>query len=100
MVADMASVILVKEGVGAKIECDAENRHIVGVHHAMTETISLPAGDHVHGALQNLIEHVQYRVGGLLGRWIAGLQGEVDELAQCVMLPGVVEELEMPEADV
>ena len=100
VIADVTGIIFIEKGVGAEIEGDAQDRHVVGIHHSVTEAVGLPAGDHVHGALGHRPEHRQYRLRFMLTMRVAGLQGEIDQPAQIVLPVVVIEELEMAEADV
>ena len=45
VIADITGLIVIEEAVRAVVNGDAENRHVVGVHHAVSETDGLPMGD-------------------------------------------------------
>ncbi|MNU89344.1 hypothetical protein D3C71_791790 [compost metagenome] len=57
VVADEVGVEVVEEGERAEVEGDAEDRHVVGVHHAVAETVGLPFGDQLGVALDDFVEH-------------------------------------------
>ena len=99
VVADEVRVEVVKEGKRAEVEGDAQNRHVVGVHHTVTKAVSLPFGDQFGVAFDDLAEHGQIRF------WLFKALGEVqgqDVLGQLLLLLGlfgVVKVFEMPKAD-
>ncbi len=98
MVADEARIEVVKEGVGAEIEGDAEDRHIVGVHHAVAEAVGLPARDQRGGALEHRAEERMERLGMFQQLGKVRLDDVLQQLLQFGMLAGVVEEFEVAEA--
>ena len=53
VIADVLSVEVIEKGEGAEVEGDAEDRHVVGVHHPMAETVGLPIGDQFGIALDD-----------------------------------------------
>ncbi|MNO62825.1 hypothetical protein D3C76_535060 [compost metagenome] len=97
VVADEVGVEVVEEGVRAEVEGDAEDRHVVGVHHAVAEAIRLPAGDQFGIALDDGAEHGQVGLLGLTAFGIVLFQHVVDQHALLLGLLGVVEVLEMTE---
>ncbi len=97
VVADEVGVEIVEEGVRAEVEGDAEDRHVVGVHHPMAEAIGLPQGDQLCIALDDGAEHGQIRLHGIAAFGVVLLQHMVDQHALLFRLPGVVEVFEMPE---
>ncbi len=100
VVADVVGVEVVEEGVGAEVEGDAEDRHVVGVHHAVAEAVGLPAGDEFGVALDDVAEH--RRPGALMVLQVGEVAGQ-DVLAeglQLLVLAGVVEVFEVAEAHV
>ena len=97
MVTDELGVKVIEEGERAKVEGNAQNRHVVGVHHPVAKAVGLPLGDQCGVALDNFAEHGQVRLGLLQAL------GEVQRqhmLAQQLLLLGalgVVEVFEMAE---
>ncbi len=61
VVADVIGVEGVDEAVRAVVDRQAEDRHVVGVQHAMAETDALPLRDQACGAARHLLE--QFQVG-------------------------------------
>ncbi|MNN59420.1 hypothetical protein D3C81_1745330 [compost metagenome] len=98
VVADEVGVEVVEEGVRAEVEGDAQDRHVVGVHHPVAETIGLPAGNQFGVALDDGAEHGQVGLFGLAAFGVVLLQHVVDQHALLLGLAGVVEVLEMAEA--
>ncbi|MCY1542049.1 hypothetical protein D9M68_777730 [compost metagenome] len=100
VVADEVGVEVVEEGVGAIVEGDAEDRHVVAVHHPMTEAVRLPIGDQRGIALDHFAEHRQIRLGLLQARREMAAQHMLAELLQQLVLLGVIKVLEVAETHV
>lgn len=100
VVADVIGVEIVEEGVGPVVEGNAEDRHVVGVHHPVAEAIGLPAGDEFGVALDDLAEHRRVWPLGCVAVGEVVFQNERRQLFQLVVLAGVVEVFEVTEAHV
>ncbi len=100
VVADEARIEVVEEGVRAEVECDAQNGHVVGVHHPVAEAIGLPSGDHFCGALQHFTEEAMVWLWMLQAFGKVAFDNMIKQLLQFVVLLGVVEEFKVAEADV
>ncbi|MNQ87856.1 hypothetical protein D3C85_1030960 [compost metagenome] len=98
VVADEVGVEVVEEGERAEVEGDAEDRHVVGVHHPVAEAVGLPEGDQLGVALQYLAEE------GRPGLFLFQAFGEMAfedmtaEGFELFMLARVIEVLEVAEA--
>ena len=99
MVADECGVEVVEEGERPEVEGNAQDRHVVGVHDAMTKPVGLPLGDQFGIALHDLAEHRKVRLRLLQAfREVQG-QDVFTQLFLLFRLLGVIEVFEMPEAD-
>ena len=58
----MLGVEVVEKGVGAEVEGDAEDRHVVAVHHPVAEAVGLPMGDQLGVALDHRTKQRQVRL--------------------------------------
>ena len=99
MVADVLGIEIIEKGVGTVIEGDAEDRHVVGVHHPVTETVGLPVGDHRGVAFDDFAEHCHIRLFLLQTVGVVAVQHMFGQLFELLMLLGVIEVLEVTEAD-
>ena len=76
VVADVVGVVMVEKLERAVVDGQAQQTHVVGVHHAMAKADGLPLGDHARCALGYLFEQ-----GGIaLGR-AAGMLGGAGKVA-------------------
>ena len=96
MVADQARLIGIEKPEGAVIQGQAQDGHIVGVHHAMGETYRLPARNQMRGARDNLAEP-----GGMIVFIVRHIFGDdmIGQQAHQIVFAIVMEMLEMAEAD-
>ncbi|MNL33276.1 hypothetical protein D3C87_1551770 [compost metagenome] len=98
MIADEVGVEVVEEGERAEIEGDAQDRHVVGVHHSVAEAIGLPLGNQLGIALHHFAEHRQVRLR--LFQALREVHGQhvITQLFLLLGALGVVEIFEVPEA--
>ncbi|MNV43081.1 hypothetical protein D3C71_1347860 [compost metagenome] len=98
VVADEVGVEVVEEGERAEIEGDAQDRHVVGVHHPVAEAIGLPFGDQFGVALHHFAEHRQVRLR--LFQALREVHGQhvITQLFLLLGALGVVEIFEVAEA--
>ena len=78
----MAGVEGFHETEGAVVEGEAEDGHVVGVHHAVHETHGLPAGDQFAGAPGHVAQQSGVGVGGVAAFGTEAVDDVVGELAQ------------------
>ncbi|MNS93885.1 hypothetical protein D3C72_1280830 [compost metagenome] len=99
VVADMVGVERVEEAKWAVVDGQAQDRHIVGVHHAVAEADGLPVRDQVGGAQRDLAQQRLVGLGVVAARGHEVVDDEIRQLAQRgdVVVRG--EMLEVPEAD-
>jgi hypothetical protein len=74
VVADVVDVEGFHEAEGAVVERQAEDRHIVGVHHAVHEADRLPVRDHARGAARDF---GQQRLVGIRGAAQFGIEARI-----------------------
>jgi len=98
VVADEVGVEVVEEGKRPEVEGDAQNRHVVGVHHTVAKAVSLPFGNQLGIALDDLAEHRQIRLGLLQALGKVHRQYVLAQLLLLLGALGVIEIFEMPEA--
>ena len=98
MIADMVGVEAVHEPERAVVDGKTENRHVVGIHHAVHEADRLPAGHHVRGAAHDFADEqfVTVRPAGQFG--IKLVDHEVCQCANRFPFTPVVPVLEGAEA--
>ncbi|MCY1179919.1 hypothetical protein D9M73_203380 [compost metagenome] len=97
VVADEVGVEIIEERVGAEIEGDAQDRHVVGVHHAMAEAVGLPQSDQFGIALDDFAVHRQIRLWLRLALGEMHGQHVLGENLLLFGLLGVVEVFEVAE---
>ena len=100
VVADELRVKIIQERKRPEVEGDAEDRHVVGVHHSVAEPIGLPLGDQLRITFDDFTEHRQIRLR--LFHAFREVQGQhvLRQLLLQFRLLGVVEIFEMPKAHV
>ncbi len=98
VVADEVRVKIVEKRKRPEIEGDAEDRHVVGVHHPVAEAIGLPFGDQCGVAFDDFAEHRQVRFGLFPALGEVQLQHMLGQCRLLLGLLGVVEVFEMAEA--
>ena len=86
--------------IRAVVDRQSQNRHVVGVHHAMHEPHPHPVDDHRGGPLADLVEHRSNRLGRRRTRLRDQMgkvasHGEIDEASQFVDLLPRREDLEV-----
>ena len=54
VVADKAGLVIVQETVRAVVDGEPQQRHVIGVHHAVRKAYALPLGDQARGALDDV----------------------------------------------
>ncbi|MNJ67061.1 hypothetical protein D3C77_632000 [compost metagenome] len=99
MVTDEVGVEVIQERERTEVEGDAQNRHVVGVHHPVAEAIGLPAGNQLGVALDDGAEHSQVRLRRVAAFGKVRVEHVLGEGALLLGLAGVIEILEMTEAD-
>ena len=100
MVADIAWLVVVQEAVGAVVDGQPEDRHIIGVHHAVREAYRLPVGDQRRGAIHHIVKPQGVAVGVLHQLWPVMSNHIVRQLLHLFRLAAVVPVLEVAEAHV
>ncbi len=96
VVADKIGHIGIDKAVGAVIQRQAEQRHVVGVHHPVTEARRLPFGNQPRGATHYLGK----QLGAILQLGEVVAQQIIDKLRDLLPLPAPGEILDMTEAQV
>ncbi len=96
VVADEVRHIGVDEAVGAIVQSQSEQRHIVGVEHPVAEPRSLPLGDEPRGAAHHLGKQLcsVAQLGEVVAKEIIDQQGDL------LPLPAPGEILDVAEAQV
>ena len=100
MVADVAGVEGIEEAEGAVVDRQPEDRHVVGVHHAVAEAHCLPLRHQLGGALRHRFQQRGVGLRCVAAGRVVLVDHEVGQAAQRVgVVGGVREVLEVAEAD-
>ena len=94
MIADKIGHVGIDKAVGAVIQRQAKQRHVVGVHHPVTEARRLPFGNQPRGAAH----HLGKQFGAILQLGEVVAQQIIDERRDLLPLPAPGEILNMAEA--
>jgi hypothetical protein len=89
VVADVAGVEGVHELEGPVVDGQAQDAHVVGVHHPVHEAHRLPLGEQAGRALGHLAQQRGVRVGGRAARGIEALDDVVGQGLQLGVLAAV-----------
>ena len=84
VVADVAGVEAVEKAERAVVDCQAEDRHVVGVHHAVAEPDRLPRRHQFGGAVRDLFEQRDIRLRGVAAGRVMVVDHKIGEPAQRV----------------
>ena len=102
MVADVAGVVGVQKLERAVVDGQAQNAHVVGVHHAVAKAHGLPLRHHGRGALAHGLQKRSVGVAGKAGCGTAGGVKPVNDVVgqrfQLLMLVVIREVLKMTKA--
>ena len=99
MVADVARVKRIKELERTVVDRQAQNAHVVGVHHAMAKPDRLPGGHHVRRAFTDSLKQGRIRLSRIPTFRIEALDDVIRQRLELLMLVAITEMLKMAEAD-
>ncbi len=99
VVADEPGVVVVHEAVRSIVQCQAHDRHIVGVHDTVRPADGLPLSDQLCGALNDFDEEPGVLVPIIMKMWEMMLDHVVSQRFQMLMLLSIIEDFERAEAD-
>ncbi|MNM58032.1 hypothetical protein D3C81_692520 [compost metagenome] len=100
MVTDIVGLIIVKEAVGTIVDGDTQNRHVIGVHHAVSKADGLPMGDEPGGAFDHIGKPQQIAITLIFKlRPVAG-NHKISQLLHLLRLLTVIKMFEMAETHV
>ena len=94
MVADETRVVIIEETVGAVVESQANDRHIVGVHHAVCEANLLPLANEFSGAQGDFPEQLEVAVGYLQKMRVVVFDNVIGQRLKSLELVTVIEDFE------
>jgi hypothetical protein len=98
VVADVARVERVHEAERPVVDRQPEDRHVVGVQHAVAEADALPLREQARRLARDLLEEVKVGMRRVPALRVEPVDHVIGQLLQRVVLLGPVEVLERPEA--
>ena len=95
VVADVAGVECVEETKRAVVDGQAQDAHVVGVHHAVAKAHGLPPGEHVCGSQRHGVQQRGVRIGRALAIGVVMRDDKVGKLLQMRRVVGLRKVLEV-----
>ena len=99
MVADMAGVKGVKKLERSVVNCQAQNAHVVGVHHTVAKACRLPGCHQMGGAFTHCFEQRRIRLRGVTARRVEVIYDIVGQRLEFGVLVGVAEVFKVPKSN-
>ena len=94
-------VVVVEPAIGAIVDRETQDRHVVGVHHTVDETDPQPLAHHVRSRSHHLVEELHIPIRRPVGRQVGeiGIDDEVGQRAQRLDLAARSEDLEVAKSN-
>ena len=99
VVADVRGVVAVEKAERPVVEGQPQDRHVVGVHHAVAKTHRLPLREQIGRATGDFLQHRRIGQGRLAALGIVMVDHEIGQPTQALGPVGLRKVLEVTEAD-
>ncbi len=99
VIADVSTIERVDESEGTVVDRETEDRHVVGVQHAVAKPDALPLRHQPGGAARDLLEPREVRLLRVTAFWIKPRNHVVGQLPKGIVLLGPVKIFERAETD-
>ena len=100
VVTDKTGLVIVDEGIGAKIDGQSQNRHVVGIHHPVRKPLRLPQCDQTSRSLSDIAQPKYVTIFFIHQMWPMMANRIIRQLSNFIRLLAVIEVLEMAKTQV